>query len=223
MISLVRSRYGYSRVRARFTVLALDTPSKMSYPAESSHSTIAASSKTTLHTRCRTGLPVRSSAPVLIPSSVSSRPSPANRSAAAAYDGARMPFTRARAPRRRSAHRRRARRTGVVRAPCASPASPSSPARTALPAEDSTEVLVWYSPTAIYFGVRAYERMAGRPPCARRLADRDKIYDRRSDPDPPRHLQRRTPGARLRRQPVRRADGRHHRRARREPLPGILV
>ena len=26
-----------------------------------------------------------------------------------------------------------------------------------LPAEDSTDVLVWYSPTAIYFGVRAYE------------------------------------------------------------------
>jgi hypothetical protein len=26
-----------------------------------------------------------------------------------------------------------------------------------LPAEDSTDVLVWYSPTAIYFGIRAYE------------------------------------------------------------------
>ena len=25
------------------------------------------------------------------------------------------------------------------------------------PAEDSTEILVWYSPTAIYFGVRAFE------------------------------------------------------------------
>ena len=26
-----------------------------------------------------------------------------------------------------------------------------------LPAEDSTEVLVWYSPRAIYFGIRAFE------------------------------------------------------------------
>ena len=40
------------------------------------------------------------------------------------------------------------------------------------PAEDSTEVRVWYSPTAIYFGVRAYA-----PPNTVRasLADRDKI------------------------------------------------
>src|SRR5262249_45765054 len=41
-----------------------------------------------------------------------------------------------------------------------------------LPAEDSTQVLVWYSPTAIYFGVRAFE-----PHGAVRatLAVRDKI------------------------------------------------
>ena len=40
------------------------------------------------------------------------------------------------------------------------------------PAEDSTEVLVWYSPTAIYFGIRAFE-----PHGAVRatLADRDRI------------------------------------------------
>jgi len=40
------------------------------------------------------------------------------------------------------------------------------------PAEDSTEVLVWYAPDAIYFGIRAYE-----PHGAVRatLADRDKI------------------------------------------------
>src|SRR5213594_635130 len=40
------------------------------------------------------------------------------------------------------------------------------------PAEDSTEVLVWYSSGAIYFGVRAFE-----PPGAvhATLADRDKI------------------------------------------------
>src|SRR5712675_1984804 len=29
--------------------------------------------------------------------------------------------------------------------------------RDGIPAEDSTEVLVWYSPTAIHFGIRAYE------------------------------------------------------------------
>ena len=40
------------------------------------------------------------------------------------------------------------------------------------PAEDSTEVLVWYSPTAIYFGVRAFEPH-GAPRAT--LAVRDKI------------------------------------------------
>jgi Domain of unknown function (DUF5916) len=44
-----------------------------------------------------------------------------------------------------------------------------------LPAEDSTEVMVWYSPTAIYFGVRAYETHGGRAAVRGRLADRDKI------------------------------------------------
>ena len=44
-----------------------------------------------------------------------------------------------------------------------------------LPAEDSTEVLVWYSPTAIYFGVRAYEPHGGRSAVRATLADRDKI------------------------------------------------
>ena len=38
--------------------------------------------------------------------------------------------------------------------------------------EDSTEVLVWYSPTAIHFGIRAYERH-GTPRAT--LADRDRI------------------------------------------------
>jgi hypothetical protein len=41
-----------------------------------------------------------------------------------------------------------------------------------VPAEDSTEVLVWYSPTAIYFGIRAYEAH-GAPHAT--LANRDKI------------------------------------------------
>jgi hypothetical protein len=41
-----------------------------------------------------------------------------------------------------------------------------------LPAEDSTEVLVWYSPDAIYFGIRARERHG---PVHATLADRDRI------------------------------------------------
>ena len=44
-----------------------------------------------------------------------------------------------------------------------------------LPAEDSTEVLVWYSSTAIYFGVRAFEPHGGGAAVRARLADRDKI------------------------------------------------
>jgi hypothetical protein len=40
------------------------------------------------------------------------------------------------------------------------------------PADDSTTVLVWYSPTAIYFGIRAYQDSAG---VRATLADRDKI------------------------------------------------
>src|SRR5688572_9268258 len=41
------------------------------------------------------------------------------------------------------------------------------------PATDSTEVLVWYSPTAIHFGVRAYE---AHGPVNANLLDRDKIF-----------------------------------------------
>ncbi|HYD53455.1 MAG TPA: DUF5916 domain-containing protein [Gemmatimonadaceae bacterium] len=41
-----------------------------------------------------------------------------------------------------------------------------------VPAEDSTEVLVWYSPTAIHFGIRAHERHG---PVNATLADRDRI------------------------------------------------
>ncbi|MFN2572059.1 MAG: DUF5916 domain-containing protein [Gemmatimonadales bacterium] len=40
-------------------------------------------------------------------------------------------------------------------------------------ASDSTQVIVWYSSTAIYFGVRAYE-LHGRPSAT--LADRDQIF-----------------------------------------------
>src|SRR5690349_20259333 len=39
-------------------------------------------------------------------------------------------------------------------------------------AADSTQVLVWYSPTAVYFGVRAFEPHGG---VHATLADRDKI------------------------------------------------
>src|SRR5689334_16780602 len=41
-----------------------------------------------------------------------------------------------------------------------------------IPAADSTEVLVWYSPNALYFGIRAFESH-GAPMAT--LADRDKI------------------------------------------------
>jgi hypothetical protein len=41
------------------------------------------------------------------------------------------------------------------------------------PAEDSTEVLVWYAPDAIYFGIRAYEAHGGVVRAT--LADRDNI------------------------------------------------
>lgn len=40
------------------------------------------------------------------------------------------------------------------------------------PAPDSTDVLIWYSPTALYVGIRAYETHA---PVHATLADRDKI------------------------------------------------
>ena len=42
-----------------------------------------------------------------------------------------------------------------------------------VPAADSTQVLVWYSPNAIYFGIRAFEQH-GRPTAT--LADRDQIF-----------------------------------------------
>ncbi|HTD70816.1 MAG TPA: DUF5916 domain-containing protein, partial [Gemmatimonadales bacterium] len=43
-----------------------------------------------------------------------------------------------------------------------------------VPAADSTQVLVWYSATAIYFGIRAFEQH-GRPTVT--LASRDQIFD----------------------------------------------
>lgn len=43
------------------------------------------------------------------------------------------------------------------------------------PAPDSTEVLVWYSSTAIYFGIRAFEPHGGGEAVHATLADRDRI------------------------------------------------
>src|SRR5881396_1104282 len=43
-----------------------------------------------------------------------------------------------------------------------------------VPAADSTQVLVWYSATAIYFGIRAFE-LHGRPTMT--LANRDQMFD----------------------------------------------
>src|SRR4051794_38922539 len=43
------------------------------------------------------------------------------------------------------------------------------------PAPDSTEVLVWYSSTAIYFGVRAFEPHGGDAGVHATLADRDRV------------------------------------------------
>src|SRR5207237_4976413 len=43
-----------------------------------------------------------------------------------------------------------------------------------VPAADSTQVLVWYSPTAIYFGIRAFEAHGA---VHASHADRDKIYN----------------------------------------------
>ena len=42
-----------------------------------------------------------------------------------------------------------------------------------VPAQDSTEVLVWYSPSAIHFGIRAYEAHGA---VHATLADRDRIF-----------------------------------------------
>src|SRR5215831_882077 len=43
------------------------------------------------------------------------------------------------------------------------------------PAPDSTEVLVWYSSSAIYFGIRAFEPHGGGSAVHATLADRDRI------------------------------------------------
>jgi len=45
--------------------------------------------------------------------------------------------------------------------------------RDGIPAEDSTEVLVWYSPTAMHFGIRAFEPHQS---VRAALGDRDKIF-----------------------------------------------
>ena len=88
-----------------------------------------------------------------------------------------------------------------------------------VPASDSTEVLIWYAPGAIYFGIRAYE---AHGEVHATLADRDKIGSDDLRPDPARHLRRRTPGHRVRGEPagrpVRRRAGRDRVGARRQRL-----
>ena len=61
------------------------------------------------------------------------------------------------------------------------------------PAEEQTEVLVWYAPDAIYFGIRAHDSQPGGR--ARHHADRDNIAQRRQRHHLPRHLQRPAAGA----------------------------
>ena len=74
-----------------------------------------------------------------------------------------------------------------------------------IPAADSTEVLVWYSATAIYFGIRAFE---AHGQVHATLADRDKIDVGRQRPDPARHLRRWAAGVDVRGQSARGAVGR---------------
>ena len=69
------------------------------------------------------------------------------------------------------------------------------------PADHATDVLVWYSPTAMHFGIRA-SAPAG---IGARHARRSRSHPvRRSRHHLPQHLQRRPPGAGVRRQPARR-------------------
>ena len=70
------------------------------------------------------------------------------------------------------------------------------------PAEEETEVLVWYAPDAIYFGIIAHDRSPGRHP---RHRGRPRQHRQRRPHRPrPRHLPRPPPGLLLRREPARR-------------------
>ncbi len=80
-----------------------------------------------------------------------------------------------------------------------------------IPAADSTQVLIWYSPTALYVGIRAFEAHGA---VHATLADRDKITRRRQRAAAARHVPRSASGVRVRGESVRRADGRHDRRDR---------
>ena len=72
-------------------------------------------------------------------------------------------------------------------------------------AVDSTEVLVWYSATAIHFGVRAFEAHGAGARDARRPRQHRRGRQRA---DPAGHVRRRPPGLDVRGESVRRAGGR---------------
>ena len=68
--------------------------------------------------------------------------------------------------------------------PRGSPASRATRRSTARPPNDATEVLVWYSPTAIHFGIRAFARRRRGARHARRSRPH---RQRRPRPDLPQH------------------------------------
>ena len=99
---------------------------------------------------------------------------------------------------------RKARRAGVAQAALLTGFSQFSPLD-GIPAADSTEVFVWYSPDAVYFGIRAFE--AARAVHAT-LADRDKIGADDNVQILLEHIRRSSAGHGARGQSLRRADGR---------------
>ncbi len=64
-----------------------------------------------------------------------------------------------------------------------------------IPAADSTQVLLWYSPTALYVGIRAFEAHGA---VHATLADRDKISADDNVQTAARHVPRPAAGVRVR-------------------------
>ena len=79
------------------------------------------------------------------------------------------------------------------------------------PATDTTQVLVWYSPTGIYFGIKG---VRGRRTRQRHARGPGPDRRRRLRPAPARHVRRSAPGVSVRRQPVRNPAGRQPDRGR---------
>ena len=80
------------------------------------------------------------------------------------------------------------------------------------PAEEETEVLVWYAPDAIYFGIVAHDKVPGRHPRHRGRPRQHR--QRRPRRHRHRHLPRPPAGLLLRREPARRAERRRPERGR---------